>query len=100
MEARDPDADAHCRVFGPAVGVEEDPVTGTAAGALGAYIVRHGLMAEDKEGVTRIVVEQGEEIHRPGLVEVEVERDDEEFVGIRVGGRATVSLKGSLRISK
>jgi trans-2,3-dihydro-3-hydroxyanthranilate isomerase len=99
MEARHADADAHCRVFAPAVGVDEDPVTGTAAGALGAYIVRHGLKPEGKDGVTRILVEQGEEINRTGLVEVVVERDDEEFVGIRVGGRATVSLRGSLRIS-
>ncbi|MHC4473937.1 MAG: PhzF family phenazine biosynthesis protein, partial [Planctomycetota bacterium] len=53
MEARHPDADAHCRVFAPAVGVDEDPVTGTAAGALGAYTVRHGLMPEGKDGVTR-----------------------------------------------
>jgi trans-2,3-dihydro-3-hydroxyanthranilate isomerase len=100
LEAQAEDADVHCRVFAPAVGVEEDPVTGTAAGALGAYLVRHGVFPEGKDGITRIVVEQGAEIGRPGRVDVEVERDDEEFVGVRAGGRAVLTLEGRLRISR
>lgn len=98
LETETEDADVHCRVFAPAVGVEEDPVTGTAAGALGAYLVRHGVFPEGKDGITRIVVEQGIEIGRPGRVEVEIERDDEEFVGVRAGGRAVLTLEGRLRI--
>lgn len=99
QEAKHPDAQFHCRVFAPAVGIEEDPVTGTAAGALGAYVVRHGIVPEGKDGLTRLVVEQGEEIGRPGLVHVEVERDDEEFVGVRSGGRAVISLRGRMKIA-
>jgi len=99
MATASENADAHCRVFAPSVGVAEDPVTGTAAGALGAYIVRHGIRPEGKDGVTRLVVEQGEEMGRPGLVNVEISRDDEEFVGVRVGGRAVVALKGKLRVT-
>ena len=30
-----------CRGFAPAAGVDEDPVTGAASGALGAYLLRH-----------------------------------------------------------
>ena len=74
--------------------------TGTAAGALGAYFVRHGLKTESKDGTTQIVIEQGEELGRPGLVTVDVERDDGEFVAVRVSGRAVISLRGRLRISK
>jgi trans-2,3-dihydro-3-hydroxyanthranilate isomerase len=98
LEANDPNADAHCRVFAPAVGIEEDPGTGTAAGALGAYIVRHGLAPEGKDGITRLRVEQGEEIGRPGMIEVEVTRDGDEFVAVRIGGHAVISLRGKLRI--
>lgn len=100
MEANHPDADAHCRVFAPAVGVPEDPVTGTAAGALGAYAVRHGLKPEGKDGITTLVVEQGEEIGRAGRVAVTIERDEEEFKAIRIGGRAVITLEGRLSLSK
>ena len=48
LETNRDDAHAHCRVFGPAVGVDEDPVSGTAAGALGAYLVQHGQAPEEK----------------------------------------------------
>ena len=91
---------AHCRVFAPALGIEEDPVTGTAAGALGAYLVRHGLLPEGKDGITHLTVEQGAEVNRPGLVVVEIERDEGEFKGVRVGGRAVISLEGKLRLSR
>jgi len=97
-ETASPDAQFHCRVFAPAVGVAEDPVTGTAAGALGAWVVRHGLLPEGKDGITSFVVEQGAEMGRPGFVRVEVERDDGEFVGVRAGGTAVISLEGKLRI--
>jgi len=100
METANEQADVHCRVFAPAVGVAEDPVTGTAAGALGAYLVRHGVRPEKKDGITNFVVEQGEEMGRPGFVSVEIERDDGEFVGVRAGGRAVISLRGKLRVEK
>ncbi len=100
LEAEGEGVAAHCRVFAPALGIEEDPVTGTAAGALGAYAVRHGILPEGKDGLTRMKVEQGIEVGRPGIVSVEVERDDEEFVGVRVGGTAVISLKGKLRVTK
>ena len=32
-------------------------------------------------------------------MEVEVERDEGEFVGVRVGGQAVVSLTGTLRLA-
>jgi trans-2,3-dihydro-3-hydroxyanthranilate isomerase len=100
LEANHPDADAHCRVFAPAVGLPEDPVTGTAAGALAAYVVRHGLKPEGKDGITTFTVEQGEEIGRAGLVSATIERDDEEFKAIRVGGRAVIALQGRLTLSQ
>lgn len=100
METSSEQTQVHCRVFAPMVGIEEDPVTGTAAGALGAYIVRHGLLPESKEGLTSLTVEQGAEIDREGRVDVEIEREDEEWKSIRVGGTAVVTLKSKLKIAK
>lgn len=36
--------DAVCRDFAPAVGIPEEAATGTASGALGAYLVAHGVL--------------------------------------------------------
>jgi trans-2,3-dihydro-3-hydroxyanthranilate isomerase len=53
------------RMFGPTIGVPEDPATGSAAGALGALLAARG------EG-TELVVEQGIEMGRPSRIEVAV----------------------------
>jgi PhzF family phenazine biosynthesis protein len=97
METESPDAHAHARVFAPAVGVDEDPVTGTAGGALGAYLV-HNRMMTPTEGRLKLVIEQGAEIDRLGLISVEVVLDDTEIAAIRAGGPAVTVYQGELRI--
>ena len=62
---------AHARFFNPAVGIAEDPATGSAAGPLGSYLTARGLVAE---GVA-IVVEQGHLAGRPSRIEVRVRGD-------------------------
>jgi PhzF family phenazine biosynthesis protein len=86
----DGDATVHARAFAPLAGVREDPVTGTAAGACGAYVRRHG--AVDAE-MGPIVVEQGHFVDRPGRVHVRVEDDD-----VRVGGTAVTAFEGEVAI--
>ncbi len=39
-----PSSDVHARMFAPSLGVNEDPATGSASGALGAYLVRHNAL--------------------------------------------------------
>ena len=41
FETERPDATVHVRMFAPALGVPEDPATGSANGALDAYLVHH-----------------------------------------------------------
>jgi PhzF family phenazine biosynthesis protein len=77
----------HARMFAPGAGVPEDPVTGTASGACGAYL--HTVDAFD-DPPTTMRFEQGHFVDRPGVVRVSV--DDE----VRVGGRAVTALDGSL----
>lgn len=83
------DSTLHGRMFAPGAGVPEDPVTGTASGAVGAYLERAGAFEDVPE---ELVFEQGHFIDRPGTVRVRV--GDE----VRVGGRAVTSLDGSIVI--
>ncbi len=79
----------HGRMFAPGEGIPEDPVTGTASGAAGAYL----RFAEAFEQMPEeMIFEQGHYVDRPGEVHVRVGD------GVRVGGRATTSLEGRLTI--
>jgi trans-2,3-dihydro-3-hydroxyanthranilate isomerase len=98
-ETVDPKATVHCRMFAPGLGVPEDPATGSAAGALGAYMVRNRLV-EPKGGMARITVEQGIEIGRPSRIYVEVALSAAggEIDEIRVGGQAVTVIRGEVRL--
>lgn len=98
LEAVAADCFAHCRVFAPGIGVAEDPVTGSAAGALGAYAVRQGLVRPEG-GRASLKLEQGLELGRPGQVHVEVQTDDGGMAtAVRVGGECVVVLEGEVRV--
>ena len=98
LETVDPSATVHCRMFAPGIGVPEDPATGSAAGALGSYLVRHGII-KPEDGVARVVVEQGLEIERPSRIEVEVSVSGAgEISEVRVGGKAITIIKGEVSL--
>ena len=80
----------HARAFAPSAGVPEDPATGTASGACGAYL--RAVEAFDDEFPEEMRFEQGHFLERDGLVRVQVGDS------IRVGGAATISLDGSVRV--
>jgi PhzF family phenazine biosynthesis protein len=63
----DTGSDFHARQFNPLVGINEDPITGIAAGALGSYIVSHHL--SDKK---TFVIEQGHIMNKFGKMFVDV----------------------------
>jgi len=98
LETVDPNATVHCRMFAPGIGVPEDPATGSAAGALGAYLVQYAIVKPDN-GVARIVVEQGLEMKRPSRIEVEISVNDKnEITEVRVGGKAVTIIKGEVSL--
>jgi PhzF family phenazine biosynthesis protein len=70
----------HARNFAPLYGINEDPVTGTANGAICSYLRRHQMLSS-----RRIICEQGDIIGRTGRVHVEFINED-----VWVGGRATI----------
>jgi PhzF family phenazine biosynthesis protein len=86
---------AYGRMFAPAIGIAEDPVTGNANGPLGAYVVEHGLV-EPVAGSMSFRARQGEALGRPGTVEVEVEAGGTAPMVVRVAGRAVVVFKTEL----
>lgn len=96
FETEDPTATVHCRMFAPGLGIPEDPASGSASGALGAYLVRRKVVPEKR--LTRIICEQGIEMGRPSRVFVEVECQDTSIEAVRVGGSAVVVGEGTLSV--
>jgi PhzF family phenazine biosynthesis protein len=84
----------HARMFAPGAGVPEDPVTGTASGACGAYLDRFGALDPTPE---RMQFEQGFFVDRGGYAVVEASAATSEGV-VRVGGEAVVTLEGDLAV--
>jgi PhzF family phenazine biosynthesis protein len=82
-----PDHLTEARMFCPALGIAEDPVSGNAHGLLGAYLARLGLLGRDGERAHFSGV-QGQSLHRPGRVEVELEFAGGELAGVWISGQA------------
>ncbi|HMZ56084.1 MAG TPA: PhzF family phenazine biosynthesis protein [Nitrospira sp.] len=84
----------HTRMFAPLIGIVEDPATGSASGALGAYLVQHGVV--DIRPETEITAEQGYEIDRPSRILIQVNSDDDAIQGVMVGGESILVVEGTL----
>lgn len=97
LETEHPQATVHARMFAPLLGVPEDPATGSANGALGAYLVRHRAVPRT-EPTTHIISEQGAEMGRPSMLYVEVDQEDGEPIAVRVGGDVVAMLEGTVRL--
>ncbi len=91
------ESQAHARLFAPDDNIPEDPATGSAAGALGAYLVHHGALAIEPEGGQfRFRIEQGDFIKRRSRISVEVEGARGAIKQVRVGGTAVIVASGEL----
>jgi trans-2,3-dihydro-3-hydroxyanthranilate isomerase len=93
LEAESPDAQVHARAFAPSSGVPEDPATGSAAGACGAYLATNKRLPAPS-----FVIEQGVEMRHRSRIEVSVEMDGSRPKVVRVGGRVTPVIRGTLRL--
>ena len=87
FDSPDPGILTCARMFAPAIGINEDPVTGNGNGPLGAYLVHHRLVDHDIECFC-FKGRQGEAMGRPGIASVEVDIKNGRPVRTRVGGQA------------
>jgi trans-2,3-dihydro-3-hydroxyanthranilate isomerase len=90
---------AHARFFAPADNIAEDPATGSASGALGAYLIHHNAISvEPVDDRFSFVIEQGDFIHRPSRIRLEVTRVSRAIERVRVGGPSVVVARGEVYV--
>ena len=90
-------ARAHARFFAPADNIPEDPATGSACGALGGYLVHHGALSlEPENGRYKFVIEQGDFIHRPSRINLDVAGREGAVEEVKVGGPSVLVARGEV----
>ncbi|HAT7591176.1 PhzF family isomerase [Citrobacter werkmanii] len=77
------------RMFSPAIGIVEDPVTGNANGPMGAWLVHHRLMEHDGKTL-RVQGHQGRALGRDGIVDVTVAIRDNQPEKVTITGSAVI----------
>jgi PhzF family phenazine biosynthesis protein len=85
------------RMFVPALGIPEDPVSGNAHGMLGVYLVNHELM-KPTDGRLKFRGKQGQWVRRPGAVEVEVECSGKVAQSVRIVGDAVIVYEAEVQV--
>jgi len=87
--------DIHARMFGPNVNVLEDPATGSACAGLAGYLAAR----ETRRGTLTWRVEQGFEMGRPSMIDVEADLGSSGVTGVRVGGKTVIVCEGQMEIA-
>lgn len=87
--------DVRARMFAPSIGVPEDPATGSACAGLAGYLAARDAR---QDGTLRWVVEQGFEMGRPSILELEADKQAGRITGVRVGGRTVMVCEGTFAL--
>ncbi len=85
------------RMFAPAIGINEDPITGNANGPLGGYLIQNKIV-DFKDNLFEFNGRQGEKIARPGVVHIRVEIENNKPSLIQIKGEAVVIFKTEIKI--
>jgi PhzF family phenazine biosynthesis protein len=83
------------RMFCPALGILEDPVSGNAHAMLAAYLWDFGQFGKNS---TSFIGHQGRQMKRPGQVNVKLEVDQGSLVAAHIGGTAVIVSEGTLAL--
>lgn len=94
FDAERPGSDLRARMFAPALGIPEDPATGSAATALAGLLA----LRLERDGTFRWRLEQGFEMGRPSILELEAEVKDGSVTATRVGGASVLVGEGTLHL--
>ncbi|CAC5343707.1 Phenazine biosynthesis protein PhzF family [Planktothrix rubescens CCAP 1459/22] len=91
-ETHHPENQLCARMFAPALGITEDPATGSANGCLAGYLSHYRYFGSDQ---VNIKVEQGYEIDRPSLLLLKAEKIGD-LIQVEVGGNVIKVAEGIL----
>jgi len=89
-EAYDPEHQFSARMFAPALGIPEDPATGSANGCFAGYLANYNYFGSDR---IEVQVEQGYEIDRPSLLFLKAQKNGDK-IDVMVGGKVVAIAKG------
>jgi trans-2,3-dihydro-3-hydroxyanthranilate isomerase len=81
----------HARMFAPAMGVREDPATGSAAAAFVGVLAPHV-----GEGAHTLAIEQGYEMGRPSLIQLAMTMQAGKLVSATIAGDAVIVTEGTI----
>jgi trans-2,3-dihydro-3-hydroxyanthranilate isomerase len=89
-------ATVYTRMFGPGLGVYEDPATGSASGPLGCYLVKYGVIPKQQAG--SILNLQGMKLGRPSWIHIAIDIVGGEISRVRVGGTSVFVAEGTMEV--
>ncbi len=85
------------RMFCPALGIPEDPVSGNAHGMLGVYLINQELI-KATDGRVAFRGQQGQWVRRAGVVDVEVETSGKVAQAVRIVGDAVIVYEAEVQV--
>ncbi|MGF9692122.1 PhzF family phenazine biosynthesis protein [Rhizobium sp. 0TCS1.26] len=94
VDPQDP-AKLRARMFAPLDNVPEDPATGSASGALAAYLASRDPLVD---GRLDYIIEQGIEMGRPSRIEVSVGKRGGAVDGVTIAGRCVAVMRGTISL--
>ncbi|MDG5767352.1 PhzF family phenazine biosynthesis protein [Balneolales bacterium ANBcel1] len=94
----DKEEDWVMRFFAPSLGINEDPVTGTANGPMAVFLWENGFLDPNKKHFS-LRGSQGDYVQRPGVVHVNMAIKDGKADFIQICGEAVSVISGEIRLS-
>ncbi len=105
LETKEKDSAVHSRFFAPNMGIDEDPVTGSANGPLGFYLEKYAIpqglpvvCRKITDGRIEFIGEQGDEINRAGRVKIRLRVKQDDIEDIAIAGEAVTILDATITI--
>lgn len=105
LETKEKISAVHSRFFAPTIGINEDPVTGSANGPLGVYLYKYALNAgiqvpyrELADGRWEFVGEQGDVLGRTGRVKIRLRLKQNTVEDMSIAGEAVTVMNSTLNL--
>lgn len=95
LETLDATSTAHCRNLAPRFGIPEEAATGTANGALSAFLYQYGCIDSTQMG--SLSFEQGYVLNSPSTIQARLSLEATQILRVEVGG--TACLTGQVELS-